>query len=173
MSTIKKRKITIPAKNLTIGIGILSVIMLLIGGYLGYMVLDKYKIGGGTIANQNVLSDEEIDEVVDALKKNIIIPSEETPVVALITDVEILIAEQEFYQGAENGDFVIVYPDLERAFVFSLKRDLIINVGPVQFDDSLVESEVTTSASSEEIQEKSIFGDSLDEILPEEDEILE
>lgn len=72
------------------------------------------------------------DDYIAAIAKKIILPKDNTaPRVAIVTDPALLTEEQEFYRGAEAGDVLVVFEESKRAILYSPKRDIIVNVGPV------------------------------------------
>ncbi len=69
-------------------------------------------------------------EIVDKVRKHIVIPTGVEPTVATIVDVNTLKARNEFYKDAKNGDNLIVTPT--RAILYDPDRDIILDVVPVQ-----------------------------------------
>ncbi len=69
-------------------------------------------------------------EIVEKVRKHIIVPNDVEPTVATIVDVETLKARNEFYKDAKNGDNLIVTPT--RAILYDPNRDIILDVVPVQ-----------------------------------------
>lgn len=72
------------------------------------------------------------DDYIAAIAKKILLPKDNiAPRVAIVTDPALLTEEQEFYRGAEVGDVLVVFEESKRAIIYSPRRDIIINVGPV------------------------------------------
>ncbi len=67
---------------------------------------------------------KKIDQILD-------IPRDTVPVIATIKDVQTLREEQKFYEGAKNGDKLLIYPESGKAIIYSEEREKIVNVGPV------------------------------------------
>lgn len=82
-----------------------------------------------TQQGQQELNKKEVDKVVEAVGKLIILPTDQQPTVATIQDVVALAKEQPFFNGAENGDKLLFYQD--KAIIYSVKNDKLVNVGPV------------------------------------------
>jgi hypothetical protein len=78
-------------------------------------------------------ADKEVSSVVEKVSKLMLLP-EGTPTVFIISDPGMLVAQQAFFQGAEKGDQLLVYSEVSKAIIYSEKRDMIVNVGPVTFD---------------------------------------
>lgn len=82
-----------------------------------------------TQQGQQELNKKEVDKVVEAVGKLIILPTDQQPTVATIQDVVALAKEQPFFNGAENGDKLLFYQD--KAIIYSVRNDKLVNVGPV------------------------------------------
>lgn len=81
--------------------------------------------GSNTQENQ-----EAARRVVERVRELMDIPADVEPTVATIVDVEALRQQNPFYNKAENGDHLVVTP--ERAILYSVKKDIILDVVPVQ-----------------------------------------
>lgn len=86
-----------------------------------------------TTQGQQELNKKEIDKVVEAVGKLIILPTDQQPTVATIQDAAALAKEQPFFDGAENGDKLLLFSD--KAIIYSVKNDKLVNVGPVYNQD--------------------------------------
>lgn len=86
------------------------------------------------------LTEEEVARVLEGMGDNFLLPANEEPVVAVITNVEALRQEQAFYGNADNGDFLVLYPQNARAFIYDMDRDIIINAGPLQITPDQAQS---------------------------------
>lgn len=73
-------------------------------------------------------------EVLAKVRKHIDVPNDPLPTVATITDVNKLKEANEFYKLAENGDNLIITQT--RAILYSVKKDLVLDVVPVRLDAS-------------------------------------
>ena len=82
-----------------------------------------------TSQGQQDLNKKEVDKVVEAVGKLIVLPTDQQPTVATIQDVVALAKEQPFFNGAENGDKLLFYQD--KAIIYSVKNNKLVNVGPV------------------------------------------
>ncbi|OGJ62136.1 hypothetical protein A3A67_05345 [Candidatus Peribacteria bacterium RIFCSPLOWO2_01_FULL_51_18] len=77
-------------------------------------------------------------EVVDKVKRHIVIPADVDPTVATIIDANTLKARNEFYKNAKNGDNLIVTPS--RAILYDPVKDIILDVVPVQLQPETASS---------------------------------
>ncbi len=100
------------------------------------------QLQGNTQENQ-----ERAKQIVDRVRTLIEIPTDVTPTVATIVDVEKLRAQNPFYNGAENGDFLIVTPT--RAILFDADRGVIIDVVPVQIQQNAAASSAASVPAAE------------------------
>ena len=148
MTTIKKeigtkedginilRASSAPKKNNGSGTVIFLLIILLIIAIGGFVwSFDKYQKTKQRVAylstqeGQVELSQKEVELVLEKVKKHILLPTDEDPVIATIVDAATLKQQQDFYKDAYNDDKLIIYK--QKAIIYSPLRDLIINVGPV------------------------------------------
>jgi mRNA degradation ribonuclease J1/J2 len=109
-------------------IGAAAIILVAVLGFLGYKQYTNMKAQS---ANPGQASQEEIKEVLDEVKKLMIVP-EEQPVMAKIDNADELKKQQAFFAGATNGDVVLIFPQAVKAVIYSPSRHLIVNSGPIQ-----------------------------------------
>ncbi len=104
----------------------LFVAAVLVGAYFlrAYTKTDAYK---------QKKADRAVAVLVKDVSKLILLP-EGNPAVFDVQDPEMLIGQQAFFQGSEKGDKLLVYPEAGKAIIYSPKKHMIINVGPVTFD---------------------------------------
>lgn len=72
----------------------------------------------------------EARHLADEVGKFMLLPTDETPTVATITDITKLNSQQ-FFKYAKNGDKVLIYAKAQIAIVYNPNLHKIINVGPV------------------------------------------
>jgi len=95
---------------------------------------------------QQEMAQKEVEYYVGKLKKHAVLP-DETPTMATITDIEALKKEQPFYDGASNGDIILIFVKAKQGFVYDPQKDLIVKVGPVFVDDTNNNTTGTTTGS--------------------------
>lgn len=71
------------------------------------------------------------EQIIRKVGKLYLLPSNETPTVALIEDKESIDKKQKFYQQAKDGDYVLVYNKSKMAFLYRESINKLINVAPV------------------------------------------
>jgi len=98
-----------------------------------------------TAEGQQKMIAEETQDLVAKLSRHIVLPTGETPTIATITDIDALKKEQPFYEGASNGDKILIYKNAKKGFIYDPVRDLIVNVGPVYFE---ADNSATTNTPS-------------------------
>ncbi len=137
-----KRKTTI----LGIGIGVLIFLVFVIvisGGVFLYTrkniqqqssALKAPKaISSALPAANNKMTPAEMSDVLSKAGKLTLLPTE-SPIMAKIVDAKFLATQSEFYKNAQDGDVLLVYPTSQKAYIYSAKRNLIVNSGPVIAD---------------------------------------
>ncbi len=122
---------------------ILSLIIIVIIALLGYATYKKFY----TPHVQGQMSETEIQNLVKKVSKLIIVP-EEAPVIATITKADQLIAEQKFYAGSKDGDYLLIFPTAQKAIIFRESENKLINVGPIIVDQPAT----TTKSVSTEVK---------------------
>ena len=87
-----------------------------------------------TLSQDGSLSVEETNKVLGRVGQLLVVPEGTIPLVATIINVEELQAQQAFYQSAQNGDILIIYPSTQKAVIYNPRDDILVNVGPVILD---------------------------------------
>lgn len=95
---------------------------------------------------QKEIAKKETDALISKVKRLMVLPTNEEPVVATITDKEALAKEQPFYQDANNGDRVIAYMTARKAIIYDPINDKIVNAGPIYVQNSTTTPAATTPA---------------------------
>ena len=76
----------------------------------------------------------EVDKLVAEVGELMVLPADETPTVATVSDPEAL-QEQIFFAGAQEGDKVLIYTTARKAILYSVSLNKIIEVAPVNIGD--------------------------------------
>ncbi len=106
--------------------------------FYNYRQSQKEVMRLSTIEGQQELQQKEIESLLEKVKAHMMLPEDEEPTVATISDVDALVEQQPFFNGAQNGDKVLVYVKARKAIIYSPERDVIVNVGAVIVDNSPV-----------------------------------
>jgi hypothetical protein len=105
---------------------ILVVVGAVAGG--GWYFFNQGK-SGFVIRPGEKLSDEQVSELIDRVGRFLVLPSDEQPSVAAISDAISLAERQAFYKDAKDGDILIVYSS--KAIIYDATADKLVNVGPI------------------------------------------
>ncbi len=77
-------------------------------------------------------------ELLDRVARHVVLPDDEKPNIATVTD-PVVLQGQDFFKRAEKGDRVIVYPNAQRAILYRPGIDRIVEMMPfdVQVNDAI------------------------------------
>ena len=117
-------------KKIVLGLLVLFFLLALFFGK-GYFNAKQEIVRLQTPEAQEQAKQAEVDLLLEAVSKHMILPENEVPIAAEITDRDSLAAEQNFYKNAQNGDQLLVYIQNQQAIIYSPSRDIIVNVGPI------------------------------------------
>ncbi len=81
----------------------------------------------------NKKSEISSDEVIRRAGKIVVLPSDEIPTVATITDL-IPLKDSLFFKDAKLGDKVIIYAKSGKAVIFRIGENKIVEIGPLNFN---------------------------------------
>lgn len=72
----------------------------------------------------------EADKLIAQISKIILLPSEETPTIATVSDPDKL-KNQPFFNDTQKGDKVLIYTNARKAFIYRPGSNKIINIAPL------------------------------------------
>lgn len=98
------------------------VVLAIIGGYF-YKNKISYK-------NPELAAEMEARDLAEKVGKLILLPKDEVPTIATVSDPEAL-KNQAFFKDAKKGDKVLIYTNTKKAILYDPVANLIINVAPV------------------------------------------
>jgi len=78
--------------------------------------------------------DSEAEYLVEKVGKLIILPTDEVPTIATVSNLEAL-KGQAFFVGAKNGDKVLIYTKAQKAVLYDPILNKIVNVAPLNIED--------------------------------------
>ena len=107
---------------------IIAIAIILIGGFAYYQSSKQ------TFEAGQELTDDQVQDILASVGKHIKLPADETPLVATVADIDLLLEREPFYTGADNGDILLLYPNAGKAILYAPDEDLIVNVGPIILD---------------------------------------
>ena len=116
------------------------VFFVLLGGFIwSFMAYREAKEQVNLLSSsqgQAQVAQWEVDALLAKVGGLILLPEDEKPAVATIQDIEALVQAEAFYQGAKNGDKVIVYR--HKAIIYDPVNNKLVNVGPVYLQNEPV-----------------------------------
>lgn len=96
--------------------------------------------------NPQAVAQQEVAQLVAKVGKLVVLPTDESPTVATVTDPEAL-RDQPFFANAQTGDKVLIYAQARKAILYSVTLNKIIDVAPLN-----IGSGQTTTPSSSDTQ---------------------
>lgn len=81
----------------------------------------------GLKQNPQELTKQETKELVEKIGKLVLLPADEEPILATVTDKEKL-KEQPLFAKAENGDKILIYAKAQKAYIFSPNKEVLVDV---------------------------------------------
>lgn len=115
---------------------VVAIIAILLAGYFYYQL---YKIK----QNPNAQTEQAVKNLVTKVGRLAILPNDETPEVVTVLDPEAL-KEQVFFKNAVKGDKVLIYTQANKAYLYSVLDDKIINIAPLNIGASNTKTQVQT-----------------------------
>ena len=101
-------------------IGLVILVLVVISGYffLQYQNAQKLLSGGNSQA--------QLQSVIDKVSKLVVLPSDEKPTLATVTN-KFKVNSQDFFKKAENGDQVLIYTKNKTAILYRPSSNKIVN----------------------------------------------
>ena len=137
--------------KMVIWIGVVVVVALVVFGAVSYFRAGPDSSSNGDLSassTDNQVAAKEVKSLLAAASQLILIPDEE-PTVVTITNAKEAAAQQAFYAGSLDGDKLLVFPQAQKAVIYSPSRKILVNVGPIYFnDEEAAAAEVAPEVSS-------------------------
>ncbi len=86
----------------------------------------KYKV----LKNPEIATQEELKEIISRVERFMVLPKDETPTLATVSDPEKL-REQPFFANAQMGDKVLIYSQSRKAILWRPSSGKIIELSSV------------------------------------------
>ena len=110
-------------------------------------------------ASEEARVQAEMESALSQVAKKMLLPSGE-PIMATVNDADVLRTQQAFFQNAENGDQLLIFSESAQAVLYSPSRDVIVNVGPVQYGNDIIEaSSDRSTAQIPTVEEEQVITD--------------
>ena len=97
--------------------------------------------------NPNSAQQQQIKDLVDKVDKLIVLPQNETPSVATVTDLSKL-KDQPFFANAKIGDEVLVYTNAKKAILYDPVLNKIVEVAPLTTQTQAATPTATTPTTT-------------------------
>ena len=114
---------------------------------LGILAGTAYYYRGATPKKENKVSEENIPELIAKVGKLIVLPENEIPTVATVSNSELL-KDQPFFAKAKIGDRVLVYAVAKKVYLYDPIKNRIVDSAPIDLGNSTSMS-TTTNIKSE------------------------
>jgi hypothetical protein len=75
-------------------------------------------------------SEQRRSDLITMIRKSIVLPSNEEPIIATIDDPTVY-SGQSFFRNAQRGDIVLLYNDSKMAVIYRESSQSVIAVGPI------------------------------------------
>lgn len=84
-------------------------------------------------ANPQLVAQRQAADLIDKVSHLMVLPTDEAPTIASVTDVAQAQAQSQFFANAELGDKVLLYVKTGNAILYRPSADRIIATGPLSF----------------------------------------
>lgn len=139
MNYMDKKKLLLP-----ILVGVLIIVL----GAAGYLYMEVTKLK----EDPQAAARKEAEELVAIVGKIIILPADELPTVATVSDPTKL-ADQAFFAKAKVGDKVLLYANSRKAYLFDPKANKILEVAPINLGEGDTTGAPIPTAPEEPVEE--------------------
>ncbi len=94
----------------------------------------------------NATAQKEINSLVSEVGKIMVLPENETPTIATVSDPAKL-QNQAFFADAKTGDKVLIYSSAKKAILYDPKAKKIVNVAPINIGADATPEGTTTETT--------------------------
>lgn len=106
---------------------ILVIVLLIFIGLSGFLYYKLKKVEN----SKTVDTKEEIKSLVDKVSRLYLIPQNEEPTIATVSDPQVL-KDQSFFTLAEKGDKVLIFNRSSKAVLYRPSIDKIVEIAPIK-----------------------------------------
>ncbi|SRR5260221_2322802 len=112
-------------------LGVVAIAALVAGVYY----YTQYNRLNNILKNPNISVQKETSQLVSQVGKLMMLPTDEQPTIATVTDASKL-KDQPFFKNAKNGFKVLIYVKAKKAILFDPGKNVIIDVAPVNISQN-------------------------------------
>lgn len=110
-----------------------------------YVIKTKPSIAG--IQTNNSGEQQAVaDGIISKVGRLMMLPSDETPTVASVTDAT-KVNTQPFFASAQNGDDILIYQKAQKIILYRPSTNIIINVGSITYNQTPAATPSATPSS--------------------------
>lgn len=81
-------------------------------------------------ANPNAQSQKEVDRIVKKVGRLVVLPENETPTLATVSEPDKL-KDQPFFANAKTGFKVLFYTQAKKAILYDPEKDRVVEIAPI------------------------------------------
>lgn len=130
-------------------LGVVIVASIAVAGYF-YM---QYQHSQQLLQNPTLVAQQQTQDLLTRVGKLIVLPKDETPTVATVSDVSKL-QNQPFFAKATNGDKVLIYTKAKEAILYDPTLNIIVAVAPVNIGNNQVSPTPAPTVSAKKVTPK-------------------
>lgn len=131
---------TIPHKRVKIVFSVLTLLVVVLAAGAVYFYMQT-KVDSGQKALE--ANKKTLEETIEAVGKLILLPTDEEPTLATVSD-PVKLQNQEFFKNAEKDDRVLIYSKARKAILYSPTKHKVIEVAPINLTAPQTEGTVPT-----------------------------
>ncbi len=127
------------------GFGILVIILLL---FVVNLTRDRNQLAGQVdklSSDSSSSSSGEIKQLTDRIGQFYLLPTNETPVLANISDANAAKNKSAFFKNAQNGDKVLLYSKAGIAILYRPEIKKVVNVAPLDLSNASTPTDTSTN----------------------------
>jgi len=137
-TTVKSTPKKISVRSVLIMIGILGIVMMAVAASIYFYI--EYRRADALLKDPTKAQKHETEALVAAIGKLMMLPTDEEPTVAIVSDRE-KVQNQQFFRNAANGDQVLMYTKAQKAILYRPSTHMIIEVAPLNIEPASVSAE--------------------------------
>lgn len=120
------------------GTVIAIVVIVVLAGLSGFL-FKKYHDSQNKVKqlqqDPNAAAKQAVSDLVSKVGKLAVLPTDETPTIATVTDPSKL-KDQAFFTNAKTGDKVLIYTNAKKAFLYDPSTNKIVEIAPITIGDA-------------------------------------
>lgn len=128
MSEKEKKRGIFSNRPLVVGATVVLILIVGLGAVYVFTYFQKDAV------QSSVSTDKQVAEILEKLGKLVVLPTNETPTIATVTDVDKL-SGQPFFRNAQNGDKVVIIGSTKEAILYRPSINKIITMAPINNTD--------------------------------------